>query len=221
MQRIPEPDLMTGAEQALAYAKADFAEPHDRCIALLKEVLPDLSTEGYALDLGCGPADITIRFARALPGWSVDGLDGAPAMLKYGQLALQQVQLQGRVRLTEAYLPDGAAPRDRYDLIFSNSLLHHLNDPMVLWDSVKRWSMPGTQVFVMDLMRPDTAEAASQLVGQYAADEPEILRHDFYHSLLAAYRINEVHQQLEVASLQHFLVKAVSDRHFIVWGEIQ
>jgi ubiquinone/menaquinone biosynthesis C-methylase UbiE len=211
---------MTGSEKARAYAKADFAEPHDRCIALMKESLPDLPEQGYALDLGCGPADITIRFARMFPGWSVDGLDGAPAMLKYGQLALQQAQLQGRVRLLEVYLPDGNIPRDRYDLIFSNSLLHHLADPMVLWESVKRWSTAGTQVFVMDLMRPDMLETAAQLVAQYAANEPEILRHDFYHSLLAAYRIEEVQQQLTTVNLDYFSVKAVSDRHFIVWGEI-
>jgi ubiquinone/menaquinone biosynthesis C-methylase UbiE len=221
LQRIPEPELMTGSEQARAYAKADFAEPHDRCITLLKDSLPNLPTRGYALDLGCGPADITIRFARAFPDWSVDGLEGAPAMLKYGQLALQQAQLQGRVRLLEAYLPDGDALRDRYDLIFSNSLLHHLADPMVLWKSIQRWSTTGTQVFVMDLMRPDTTETATQLVTQYAANEPEILRHDFYHSLLAAYRIEEVQQQLTSANLDYFSVKSVSDRHFIVWGKVQ
>jgi ubiquinone/menaquinone biosynthesis C-methylase UbiE len=221
MQRIPEPELMTGSEQAQAYAKANFAEPHDRCIALLQESLPLLPAQGHALDLGCGPADITIRFARVFPGWSVDGVDGAPAMLKYGQLALQQAQLQGRVRLLEAYLPEEDVPRDRYDLIFSNSLLHHLADPMVLWESIQRRSTAGTQVFVMDLMRPDTPETAAQLVTQYAADEPEILRHDFYHSLLAAYRIEEVQQQLTSANLDYFSVNPVSDRHFIVWGEIQ
>ena len=28
MQRIPEPELMTGAEQVQAYAQADFREPN-------------------------------------------------------------------------------------------------------------------------------------------------------------------------------------------------
>jgi hypothetical protein len=34
MNRIPEPELMNEAEQARAYAQADFAEPYDRCIKL-------------------------------------------------------------------------------------------------------------------------------------------------------------------------------------------
>jgi hypothetical protein len=42
MNRIPEPELMNEAEQARTYAQADFTEPHDRCIELLRTSLPDL-----------------------------------------------------------------------------------------------------------------------------------------------------------------------------------
>lgn len=218
MERISEPDLMDGLEQAYAYAHADFAAPHNYCIDLLRQSLPNLAPIGMALDLGCGPGDITIRFARAFRGWSVDGLDGSPAMLHYGHEAVTKAGLDGRVTLRKAYLPEGNAPRDRYDLIFSNSLLHHLADPMVLWQSVHRWAKPDAAIFVMDLMRPDSAEVAAQLVDRYAANEPEILRQDFYNSLLAAYSINEVLVQLQQANLEYLKVQPVSDRHFIVSG---
>lgn len=105
MQRIPEPELMNEAEQAHAYAQADFTEPHDRCIELLKNALSNLPPIGAALDLGCGPADITLRLARAFPSWTIDGLDGSPAMLNYGYEAVQQADLTGRITLREAYLP--------------------------------------------------------------------------------------------------------------------
>ncbi|HET9234400.1 MAG TPA: SAM-dependent methyltransferase, partial [Candidatus Eisenbacteria bacterium] len=58
MERIPEPELMTEDEQARAYAQADFEEAHSRFIALFRETFPEVS-EGTALDLGCGPGDIT------------------------------------------------------------------------------------------------------------------------------------------------------------------
>lgn len=219
MDRIPESELMNDAQQARAYAQADFAEPHDRCIALLLDCWPNLSQTGAALDLGCGPGDITLRFARALPHWLVDGLDGSAAMLHYGHMAVQQAGLAERITLQEAYLPQGKAPRDRYDLIFSNSLLHHLSDPMVLWQCIHRWAQPNTAIFIMDLMRPDSPEAAAQLVNHHAVNEPEILRCDFYNSLLAAYRIDEVRGQLQQAQLSNLVVKPVSDRHFIVWGQ--
>jgi SAM-dependent methyltransferase len=221
MKRIPEPELMNEAEQARAYAQADFTEPHDRCIELLKNALPHLSPTGAALDLGCGPADITLRLARALPNWTIDGLDGSPAMLNYGYAAVQQAGLAGQITLREAYLPQGEAPRDRYDLIFSNSLLHHLANPMVLWQSIHRWAKPNAAIFMMDLMRPDSIQTAARVVEQNAANEPPILQRDFYNSLLAAYRIDEIQAQLQEAQLEYLEMQVVSDRHFILWGHYQ
>src|SRR5881397_1651180 len=67
MPRVLEPELMNDPEQALAYAKADFEEENQGFVNRFRTYYPDL-TEGHVLDLGCGPADIPIRFVRALPG---------------------------------------------------------------------------------------------------------------------------------------------------------
>ena len=218
MERVPEPELMLDEEQALAYASADFEEPHSRFIALLQARLPNLPSTGHALDLGCGPGDITRRFVRAFPGWTVDAIDGSPAMLALGRRATAEAGLTSRIQLYEVLLPAESLPRDGYALIFSNSLLHHLHDPAVLWSSLQRWAQPQTRVFVMDLLRPANLAEAQALVAHYSADEPEILRNDFFNSLLAAYRPTEVLGQLEKAGLGHLKIEVVSDRHFIVWG---
>ena len=204
--------------QARAYAAADFAEPHNRFVSLLRQHLPDLPPGGVALDLGCGPADVTIRVARALPQWQIDGLDGSAAMLRYGHAAVARAGLADRVRLAQVRLPAVAFPRPAYDLVFSNSLLHHLGDPAVLWQSVRRAAPPGAAVFVMDLMRPGSRDAAARLVDVYCVGEPEVLRRDFFNSLLAAYREDDVRHQLRAAELEHLTVAAASDRHLIVWG---
>ncbi len=102
--------------------------------------------------------------------------------------------------------------------MISNSLLHHLNDPQVLWQSVLRHAAPGAPVFVMDLRRPDSLESAAALTNTYAANEPDILRNDFYHSLLAAYRVDEIQAQLRCAGIDWLTVSALGDRHIIVYG---
>jgi 2-polyprenyl-3-methyl-5-hydroxy-6-metoxy-1,4-benzoquinol methylase len=118
----------------------------------------------------------------------------------------------------EARLPEQPPPAEAYDLVLSNSLLHHLPDPAILWQAVARWARLGAGVFVMDLLRPASPEAARALMEQYAAGEPEVLRHDFHHSLLAAYRPDEVREQLRQAGLEALDLLAVSDRHWIVFG---
>lgn len=217
MKRIPEPELMEDEAQARAYAQADFGEPHDHFIELFRKHFPGWQARGRVLDLGCGPADITLRFARAFPACRLLGVDGAQAMLDYGRQAVAAAGLESRVTLVRARLPEAVLPDQDYDAVISNSLLHHLAEPMVLWESIRRYAGTGAPVFVMDLMRPDSRATARDLQQRYAADEPPVLQQDFYHSLLAAYTPEEVEAQLTMAQLP-FEVRVVSDRHLVVSG---
>jgi len=218
MDRVAEPELMLDPEQARAYALADFEVPHSRFVELLGERLPDLPRTGTGVDLGCGPGDIALRFARAFPRWHVDAVDGSPAMLALGRQAVDHAGLAARVEFFEVVLPVESPPLRTYDLIFSNSLLHHLRDPDVIWSTARRWSDSNTFLFVMDLLRPASRDRARELVDRHARDEPEILRNDFFNSLLAAYRPPEIREQLARSSMDHLEIEIVSDRHLIVWG---
>ena len=221
MERRLEPELMDEDIQARAYAAADFEEPHHRFMELFRETFDLEELHGCALDLGCGPGDITFRFARAFPGCTVHGVDGADAMLHYGRRVLSEDEDLGRRgRLLQGKLPHASLPLERYAVIVSNSLLHHLPDPQVLWSSVRRYADQETAIFIMDLVRPASPEAALALVDAYAADEPEILRRDFHNSLLAAFEPDEVKEQLRRAGMSELDVAVVSDRHLTVSGRL-
>src|SRR3989338_4731351 len=79
--------------------------------------------------------------------------------------------------------------------------------------TLQRYKLPD-----MDLLRPDNQDKARELVQQYAADDSPILQKDFYNSLLAAYNVEEVGQQLNAAGLGYLTTEIVSDRHVSVWG---
>jgi len=220
MQRIPEPELMGESEQALAYAKADFAEPNERFVGYFLEAFPDLD-EGAVVDLGCGPGDIVLRLARRRPRLAVHGLDGSAAMLAFGVDRLaQDPQLHGRVRFIEGVLPGAQLPRPAYDAVVSNSLLHHLHDPGVLWRAIRQVGRPGAAVLVLDLFRPASPETAQAIVERYSGAEPEVLKRDFFNSLCAAFEPQEVRDQLDACGLEALAVRAVSDRHLLVSGRL-
>jgi len=223
---------MTGEAQCRAYAEADFSEAHDLFIALLAEKHPRLAEQGVALDLGCGNGDVSRRFLRAHPGWTLVGLDGSPEMLAWAQKQCRSAGLSGRARFVKALLRPRAAPGarpalqpgerpalPRADLLISNSLLHHLPQPAALWDALAQ-AADGTPIFVMDLLRPQSEAAAAALRDRYAANAPEILRRDFHNSLRAAYQLPELRAQLSAAGLPHLSLQPASDRHWIAWGEI-
>ena len=82
MQRIPEPELMDDQTQAEAYAAADFDEAHRRIVDVFDDCFPGGGIEGCILDLGCGPGDISFRFAARHPACTVTGVDGSAAMIR-------------------------------------------------------------------------------------------------------------------------------------------
>ena len=219
MKRIAEPELMDDPEQARAYALADFSEPHQAFIDHFARCFPG-HRPVRVLDLGCGPADVSIRFAHAYPECEITGVDGAEAMLAFGREAIATAGITARVRLRHAYLPVTLTGVETVDTVISNSLLHHLADPTVLWQTLTQLSAARAAVFVMDLMRPVSEPVARELVQQYAGQEPPILKRDFYHSLCAAYRPDEIQAQLRATGLTHLQIEVVSDRHLIVWGEL-
>jgi SAM-dependent methyltransferase len=163
MNRTPEPELMEGLEQAQAYAAANFAAGDQALIERLAVLFPQGLGERL-VDLGCGPGNISFRLAERYSGAAVLGIDGAAAMLAPAlQRLAEQPLLKGRLRFEQRCLPAADLPGG-YTAVVSNSLLHHLHDPQVLWRSVAQLAGPGACVYIKDLRRPASAQAALELM---------------------------------------------------------
>ncbi len=245
MERIVEPELMDDPLQARAYAEADFDRSDEafteRFLALLGQPFPD-----GIVDLGCGPGNISFRLAAALPRARVLGIDGAASMVALA--AEHQQRHPGawpQLRFLRVNLPlTGAAPAgaDRagadpvaalggpFAAVVSNSLLHHLHDPQVLWQAVGQLAAPGATIYIKDLRRPASAAAADALTERHAAGAAAVLRRDFRASLAAAFTAAEVEAQLARAAQlwgvagthgttwPAFTVAEVEDRYLEIHG---
>jgi len=218
MDRVLEPELMDDPKQAEAYARADFAKENQGFVDRFCEYFPDFSG-GRVLDLGCGPADIPVRFAKLYPTCQVIGVDASAPMIQLGEQAVKQAGMTDRITLRcERF--ESVAGANIADAALSNSLLHHLPNPLQFWHKLRQLVKPGSPVLVMDLLRPDSPEEAQAIVDRYAAGEPDILRRDFYNSLLAAFTEDEVTTQLARMNLTRLLIDVIDDRHWVVGGVI-
>jgi SAM-dependent methyltransferase len=216
IQRVAEPELMDDADQARAYSEGEFADAHDAFVALVHDRCGPMA--GLVLDAGCGPADPTVRFARANPEARIVAVDASPAMLSLAAQRVRAAGLAARITLEQRWLPDPELNARRFEGLISNSLLHHLADPAALWDTAAACLAEGSPVVVMDLVRPDGLADVEALVERYAAGAPEVLRTDYRNSLRAAYRLDEVRDQLARAGVGHLKVEQVTDRHLLVSG---
>jgi len=236
MERICEPELMDEPLQARAYAEADFSGSDQAFTARILELMACVpganpSDALRILDLGCGPGNISFRLAAALPQARLLGLDGAKAMLALAEQNRQrEIEQWPHLHFQLARLPlpphDLAALealpagfRPPYAVIISNSLLHHLHDPAVLWQTVHQLAAPAALVVVRDLRRPPHPQALQELVERHASAAPAVLRRDFANSLAAAFSPQEVEAQLVAAGLSGFRVESVDDRYLEVSGQ--
>ena len=218
MDRITEPELMVDDDQAEAYANAGFAEAHQAAVTRFGEAFPGFAPRRI-LDLACGPADVTVRFARAYPDTEIVGLEGSPAMLALGVQRVAHEGLDHQIMFTHRMLPDDdLTALGAFDAVISTSSLHHFHDPGALWDSMRSAAATNATLFVQDLMRPDSPAAAQAIVDRSAPDQPEVLRRDFFNSLCAAFTPDEIRSQLAAAGLGTLTVEPVTDYHLTVTG---
>jgi ubiquinone/menaquinone biosynthesis C-methylase UbiE len=217
MLRTPEPELMTGDGQVSAYATADLSEINEPILLCFRKQFPSFSG-GRLLDLGSGAADVSIRFARAYPELSVLAVDASEAMLRSAQRSVAAAGLADRITLAQRHLPDENLPGQAFDAVIANSVLHHMDDPLLLWRTIELCAKPGAAVLVMDLQRPPDVETAQALVCRYGCDAAPILQQDFFNSLCAAYSAEEIRGQLSRTGLSDFQVAAFGDLHVMAWG---
>ena len=229
MERCCEPELMDDIQQVQAYADADFSVGDQAVVERIAELFPE-GPGPRLVDLGCGPGNISFRLAERFPLATVLGLDGAAAMLAVAEGRRRRwrqgpgAERPERLTFQRCLLPltpgDRAAMAGGFTAVVSNSLLHHLHDPLVLWRAVAELAAPGAAVYIKDLRRPASPEAARALLSRHLVDAPPVLQRDFLASLHAAFEPEEVVEQLRASGLAQLQVRPLDDRYLEVWGRL-
>ncbi len=152
---------MDGEAEVDAYldgvATAHLGKLDDNFVALACARLPSAPSRGRrlrVLDVGTGTGAIPIKIARRRADVVIVGLDRSAAMLDKARDAAEGEGLGRRVRFRRA---DGRRlpwSNGWFDLVCSNSLMHHLADPAPVIDEMARVLRPGGRLLIRDLRRP-------------------------------------------------------------------
>ena len=218
-ERIPEKEIMDDKEQAEAYSNADFSEPHNLFVDLVSKLV-EPQKHRKVLDIGIGDGDIAIRLIKKFPTMRVTGFDGSLAMLDCAKKNIQESGFSDRISYRHDLIENNPFDKVKFDLVISNSVLHHVKNPDLFWILIKNRINENGKFFIMDLLRPKTIGEAQRLVYKYTANETEQLKKDFYNSLLASYTPNEIQTQLRKNNFIESNVKQITDRHFVVFGSM-
>lgn len=211
MQRVTEPEVMDSSQEAIEYDAMDHLEVNTAFAERAIELGPP---QGFILDAGTGTARIPILMCQWRPQWQIVGIDLAQSMLQVGQKNVELSGLQQQIRLECVDAKQLPYPDKYFDMVVSNSLVHHLPNPLPFLLELKRVLKPKGALLLRDLIRPDSLETLEALVERVAADCNDQQKQLFYDSLRAAFTLDEVNELLQQAGLEGVKVYQSSDRHW-------
>lgn len=211
LERVLEQEVMDTLEDAEEYAAIDNSEVNEVFVAQALELAP---RTGLVLDVGTGPAEISVLLAQRAPGLRILAIDLGEHMLATARDNVKAAGLAARIEVRRADAKATLLEEASVDMVISNSLVHHIPDPTVMFAEVARVLRPGGALFIKDLHRPDTSAELDQLVETYAADCTPYQRRGFCESLGAGLTIEEVTAICASVGLEGVRVRRCSDRHW-------
>lgn len=222
LPRTLEPEVMDTEEDASEYDLMNHEEVNRRFVAdwgaACQQTRMALDRPLLMLDVGTGTARIPIALCQRYSHVTITAIDLADEMLKLARINIDRAKLSSRITLQRVdgkQLPfsDGA-----FDSVVTNTILHHIPEPLVCLREMVRVLAPGGLLFVRDLMRPESESAVESLVNLHTQGATPSQRQLFRQSLHASLTLGEVRVMLEELRLPTDWVQATSDRHWTLCG---
>jgi len=211
MQRVLEPEVMDSLEEAIEYDSMDFAEVNAAFAQSAAALGPVF---GNVLDAGTGTARIPIALCQLRPAWKLTCIDLSANMLKVGAENVEKAGVRSQINLELIDAKAMPYPDNYFDMVISNSIIHHLPDPLPFLQEVKRVLKPNGAIFLRDLLRPMDEAMRTHLVEMYAGDCNSHQKQLFSDSLQAAFTVDEVEEMIQNAGLDGLRIYESSDRHW-------
>ncbi len=227
LPRTLEPEVMDTAEEAADYDAMDHSEVNRRFVddvlaaaddSVLSERLAGDGDSVRILDVGTGTALIPIELFQRPVSATVWAVDLAAEMLLLGEQNVRDAGMHGRILLEQGdgkLLPYGDG---EFDIVMSNSIIHHIPEPIDSLREMIRVLSPGGLLFVRDLLRPEFETDVESLVETYAGNENESAKQLFRQSLHAALTVDEIRRLLTDCGWPADNVTQTTDRHWTIAG---
>lgn len=226
LARVLETEAMDTPEEAQSYDDMDHRAVNALLVTDLLAAAGFRSPDAIAdddegpppwidvLDLGAGTALIPIELCRRTADVRVMAADLAVSMLELARLNIEIASLTHRIVLDRVDAKELHYGDDRFEGVISNSIIHHVPEPITVLREAVRVAKPGAILFFRDLLRPDDEPTLTHLVNTYAGDATAHQRQMFSDSLRAALTLEEIRNLVSQLGFSPDTVQATSDRHW-------
>lgn len=213
MLRVLEPEVMDTRRDAEEYDAMDFIEANTRFAEDAIELVKNVGAP-YVLDIGVGTGQIPELMLARRGDMDMLAIDLAEEMLKVAMGRLTSAGVSDRCKLARMDAKKLRLPDAKFDLVISNSTIHHVPEPALVWQEIARVVKPDGAIMVRDLIRPPTMDDAWAIVNRVAAGDHMRQKQLFFDSLCAGLELEEVDAMVKKTGLRRMRVAQCSDRHW-------
>lgn len=225
LPRTLEPEVMDTAAEAADYDSMDHSSVNR---LFVDDLLSAASSTGFSerlasrsdrlrvLDVGTGTAQIPIELCQRPVSIDMVAIDLAVEMLLLAEKNIREAGLHGHILLEHVDAKELPFDGGEFDWVISNSIIHHIPEPLDSLKEMQRVLKPGGLLFVRDLLRPESSDSVEEIVQSYAGDENADQQQLFRQSLHAALTVSEMANLMVTLGWQADSVEQTSDRHWTV-----
>jgi ubiquinone/menaquinone biosynthesis C-methylase UbiE len=206
-----------GIEGYFAMKYAEFAKetPAMReSYANLAERVAAIISEGTFLEVGPGPAFISIEIARRIPQAQIIGLDISETMIGIGRRNVAEAGFSEKItfRLGDAAkMPFGDA---EFDFVVSSGSLHHWSEPIEVFDEIYRVLKLNQLALVYDVRK----DAPKEKVDEFSRNVKSwFMRWGLRHSIGESYTQQGIEELLSLTRFKEAKRIELDDLGMFIW----
>lgn len=189
--------LSEGVEGYFAIKYAEFARNSEEMqneYRRLAEKVVSLFEGGKLLEIGPGPAYVSIEIAKRLPKVEIIGLEISDTMIEIAKKNAKEHEVSEKITLKKGDASKMPLEDSEFDFVITSGSLHHWKKPTQVVDEIYRVLRPGCRALVSDLMKDAPKEKVHDFANKI---DSKLIRWGLKHSFKESYTARQIEQMIK------------------------
>lgn len=189
--------LSEGVEGYFAIKYAEFARNSEEMqneYRRLAEKVVSLFEGGKLLEIGPGPAYVSIEIAKRLPKVEIIGLEISDTMIEIAKKNAKEHEVSEKITLKKGDASKMPLEDSEFDFVITSGSLHHWKKPTQVVNEIYRVLRPGCRALVSDLMKDAPKEKVDDFANKI---DSKLMRWGLKHSFKESYTARQIEQMIK------------------------
>jgi len=189
--------MSQGIEGYFAVKYAEFAKTYQHMqgeYRRLAERVVSLFDGGRIVEIGPGPAYVSIEIAKRLPDVEIVGLEISDTMIEIAKGNAETHGLSDKITLRKGDASNMPFEDSAFDFAVTSGSLHHWKKPNQVFSEIYRILRPGSVALISDLRKDAPEEKVDEFANKI---DSKLMRWGLKHSFKEGYTARQIQEMMK------------------------